>query len=406
MSSKRKRPSNEDATSSSPCTAKKTRLVPEAPTTQRVTQTTRRASVTSDLRPVGPRRKAVLGQRDESMLRMPCTNIKTNKDQEQHFRKIKQSEIDWNNRLHITEINNWRNQIYTRAGMKVKEVNVWLPDEELWIELYLHLSIAETRKRGILQPAITAIGRAFQRFFVDRILTDKHGEVVQRKQRAHNAFASKFNRAYPRLQERLKQCVRGRSGDAFVPTITEAMLDRFKALKAEMAAKGLEKESDHAEDLPAWLDFFARLPTENEDMKEDENLDTSDITPGMVEDNNVAATLVSMATKANNIATPIERGHERTVIRTRMAHPVQADHRQNAPPPTWFIAPFTPVLPANDGQVEETPNFSRSSPLSPSSDGPYTPQQGGRELGDRAGDAATKPEHTVLNAHVVYGDLN
>ncbi|KAJ4364827.1 hypothetical protein N0V95_000671 [Ascochyta clinopodiicola] len=271
----------------------------------------------SDLIPTIPRRNAVLGQRNESLLRLPCTNTKTGKDIEQHFQKRNASEIDWNNQRHIEDINNWSNQIYTRAALYVKKVDVWLPDEEAWMELYFHLSIAETRKRGIRQPRIKDIWQAFLQFFGDRALTSKDGEIVTRKPRTSSAFSAKFRR-FEELAERLRQCMRGKSGDLFMPDINDAMLERFKEMKEEMAAKGLKKESAYAgESLQDWLAFFSHLPTHGyiDDVEtdgEEEQLEDSGVAFGAVEEDiDAAATLISLASQPNGIRLPARARRKR-----------------------------------------------------------------------------------------------
>ncbi|KZM26044.1 hypothetical protein ST47_g2795 [Ascochyta rabiei] len=318
MFSKRKRPTNEDFPNSS--TILSTKKAKAKPQTSNRAGPARRAPIAihnaspsaatqasppasklakSNLMPTIPRRNAVLGQRNESLLRLPCNNTKTGKDTEQHFQKRNASEIDWNYQRHIEDINNWSNQIYTRAALYVKMVDVWVPDEEAWIELYFHLSIAETRKHGIRLPMTKDVWQAFLQFFGDRELTGKYGEVVTRKPRTNSAFSAKFRR-FEELAERLEQCMRGKSGDLFMPNMTETMLDRFKEMKGGMEAKGLKKESAYAgQDLQDWLAFFSHLPTEGDvddaetDGEEEQQASSGVASRDMEEDIDAATTLIS-----------------------------------------------------------------------------------------------------------------
>jgi hypothetical protein len=98
---------------------------------------------------------------------------------------------------------------------------MWHEMEELWFELYFHLSIAESRQHGIMLPVTKAVRKAFNDTFVGKVLQDKDGNDLDiRTERQPNAFASKFGRVCPLLRARLDTCVFGKSGDVFIPKIT------------------------------------------------------------------------------------------------------------------------------------------------------------------------------------------
>jgi hypothetical protein len=246
------------------------------------------SSTKSRLVPRGARKSAKTGHKDETLLRMLCDDTETGELKELHFRNMPYSSIDWNSVHHINKINNWRNQIYGRAGMKSKAVTVWLPDEELWFELYFQLSIAESRARGFLLPKTLHVLTAFNKTFVGQVVQDHHGlDTAPRVERAPNAFASKFNRMCPDLRARLFQCTFGKSGDMFVPEITLEMLNSYKAMKTEM---GLDKETVYAVDLEKWCRLFANLPSIGGDdgVAKEESVSSAE--------DEAAAVLVSMAT--------------------------------------------------------------------------------------------------------------
>jgi hypothetical protein len=191
-------------------------------------------------------------------------------------------------------------QIYGRAGLKSKAVTMWLPDEELWFELYFQLSIAESRARGILLPKTLLILNSFNQTFVGHILQDSHGNSIDpRVERSSNAFASKLNRMCPQLRARLHQCVFGKSGDIFVPKITLDMLHAYKEMKTEMADKGIDNESEYSEDLDDWRHLFSHLPS------------IDDAPVSTVEDD-AAAVLISMATQPVDVQLSQEFGGEGT----------------------------------------------------------------------------------------------
>jgi hypothetical protein len=332
-------------------------------------QVARPNTATSYLIPVNPRRKAVVGQQDDSLLRILCTNTKKNATQEQRFQKIPFSRINWNSAEHIRQINDWRNQIYTRAGMKAKEVNMWLPNEELWIELYYQLSIAEARKHGLTLPKAKTVGEAFIEFFAERELTDRHGQVVTRTPRAQSAFGSKFNRVFHTLRERLVQSVVGQSGDEFMPTITEAMMDDFRNKKEELIQEGDDKLSGDSQE---WRDFFANLASEDDTdgevrEKEVEHLNESGVGVGTAQEaSDAAATLTQMSSQSNSTQTSAGDGGKENAKGNNTTTPVPSS------PPSSSITHATPALSAPESEIEDTSDASHSSPLPPSSGNPRT----------------------------------
>ncbi|KAI4686005.1 uncharacterized protein J4E88_003842 [Alternaria novae-zelandiae] len=195
---KRKRRADEptNPTLTSPAKKLKTSAGIAPVTTEKPKSTSRNTPGSkSTLVPRGPRKKATLGVKDESLLLMLCDSSTTpSKTTELHFRKIPHSLIDWHNPHHISQINAWRNQIYGRAGLKARSVSLWYEAEELWFELYFQLSIVESRKRGIMLPGSRQVRDAFNETFVGRAIKGRGGEdLPPRVEREGNAFASKFN---------------------------------------------------------------------------------------------------------------------------------------------------------------------------------------------------------------------
>lgn len=188
---------------------------------------------------------------------------------------------------------------------------MWLPDEELWFELYFNLSIAESRIRGILVPKTLQVLAGFNKTFVGKSLQDSHGNHVgPRVARQSNAFASKFNRMCPHLRVRLHQCVFGKSGDTFVPEITLDMLLSYKDMKINMEYNGVTKESEYNKDLQEWLHLFSHLPTLHDFPDSSvEGLPGSaiDDPPGSSAEDDAAAVLVSMATQSVNSQPSFDR---------------------------------------------------------------------------------------------------
>jgi hypothetical protein len=312
-----KRKASEDTSaSSSPSSAKKSRYTAQPmPTatlnpsrTRQITLKHQPSSSQSRLVPHGPRASAKTGHKDETLLRMLCSDTSSGELKELHFRNMPHSAIDWTSTSHINKINNWRNQIYGRAGMKSKDVTVWLPIEELWFELYFHLSIAESRRRGFILPKTSRVLIAFNETFVGQVVKGLKGENTEpRVERKPNAFASKFNRMCPELRARLWQCTFGKSGDVYVPEITLEMVCEYEKMKEDL---GIERESVYAGQLEEWCRLFANLPSVGEGGRKDEFVPAVEDRVGddggtsrdvSLAEDEAAAVLVSMATASYGV---------------------------------------------------------------------------------------------------------
>jgi hypothetical protein len=168
------------------------------------------------------------------MLRMLCTDKKTGKRKELHFKKLIHSEIDWNDPEHIAKINSWRNQLYGRAGLKAKDVCMWDMAEEAFLELYFHLIVAQGTKEGLMIPRAKDVLDDFNTFFIGKVFVKHEEQLEPRKARQHNAFVSKMNRVVQHLKTRLEFMMLGKSGDYYRPLITQPMLDKYTVLRKEL----------------------------------------------------------------------------------------------------------------------------------------------------------------------------
>jgi len=188
----------------------------------------------SNLVPDGDRVKAVKGQKNPDMLRMLCTDKKTGKRKELHFKKLIHSEIDWNDAEHIAKINSWRNQLYGRAGFKAKDVCMWDAEEEAYLELYFHRIIVQGTKEGLMIPRAKDVLDDFNNFFIGKVFIKREEQQEPRKARQHNAFVSKMNRVVQHLKTRLEYMMLGKSGDYYRPIITQPMLDKYMVLRKDL----------------------------------------------------------------------------------------------------------------------------------------------------------------------------
>ncbi|PSN73513.1 hypothetical protein BS50DRAFT_629534 [Corynespora cassiicola Philippines] len=210
--------------------------------------------------PMQPRENASLGNKNEKLLHMLCKNSKTNRIQEQHFRGIIHSEVDWDSKEHIDKINSWRNQLYSRAGLGRKSVMLWHEDEKAWMELWWQLVVVEACKHGLMLPRCNDMHSAFDVYFTGKTLKDSNGENMEpRQQRSINSFNSTYSRTGIELRFRAEMISLGKPGDTFCPNITPSILHKFKTLKKKMTDKGLrtDRESNYSDNLDDWQKFIS-----------------------------------------------------------------------------------------------------------------------------------------------------
>ncbi|KAF2706303.1 hypothetical protein K504DRAFT_332954, partial [Pleomassaria siparia CBS 279.74] len=225
---------------------------------------------TSDLIPVGAIRKAVVGTKDETILRILVQNSKTNKESELHFQKLIYDRIDWNSAEDIAAINSWISQIWFRGGNKSKTVVRWHRDEELWIELFHHLLVIAALDRNIARLTTTDVMHAFNDFFVDRVLKDKNGaDLPPRDVREKDAFKAKIGRLATTTRWRVNGLIEinleyknlGRGApQEYIPAITSSMLEHFKKTAEFMQSRKMTTERQDSKDLEHWISFLRKLP--------------------------------------------------------------------------------------------------------------------------------------------------
>ena len=182
--------------------------------------------------PVEARKLAKAGTKDTSMLAMLTKHSKTNELKELHFQNIVYAHINWNDKKHITKINAWRNQIYGRAKLGIKEVTLWNVDEEAWIEMYHVLLLKYAKKYPLRMHHAKEVWTNFNNFFLGKVLIDKDGNnMPPREQRALPSFTSKVTRLCGKIKEQLDALSKGVLGHDYTPTITQDMIDEYKGIK-------------------------------------------------------------------------------------------------------------------------------------------------------------------------------
>ncbi|KAF2737066.1 hypothetical protein EJ04DRAFT_594596 [Polyplosphaeria fusca] len=213
------------------------------------------------------RQNAKVGTKAEHLLRVICNVEGLDKTKELFFKNIPWGDIDWNSRKHIDKINGWRNQIWGRAGFKVKSVALWHEDEEAWWELYYNMLIAKAlynaecdSQATIEIPKLSRMVQDFNDFFAGKELYCIDGEVLPgRPYRNLSAISSKVCRICEKLKNRLEEVVNPDAlwAENYRPVIHYPMLADFYHLKVNC---GLEGEEAFHYEMENWMRFLIQLP--------------------------------------------------------------------------------------------------------------------------------------------------
>lgn len=195
--------------------------------------------------PYGKYRMAAKGTKDISLLKMKCKDTRTGKNK-LLTHKTPEEDIDWSDIDDIRTLNHWRGQIYHRAGVKLKAVNSFHPDEEDWLELYYNVALVRGIQDPVKIPQLKDTCVAFNDFFEGSILKDRHGnDMPPRTTRQVSSFLSKANRVLKKLKETKEneKALSGPLDNMFEPFITPEMFRSFKQQKAKLLAD-LKKEEN------------------------------------------------------------------------------------------------------------------------------------------------------------------
>jgi hypothetical protein len=188
--------------------------------------------------PIEPRKLAKAGTKDMTMLAMLTKHSKTQELKELHFQNIVYAHIDWKNKTHITKINAWRNQIYGRANLGVKDVTLWNVDEEAWIEMYHVLLLKYAKKHPLRMHPSKEVWTNFNKFFLGKVLVDKDGnDLPPRIERPLASFTSKVTRLCGKMKEQLDVLSKGSLGNDYTPIITQEMIDEYKGIKTTLFSR-------------------------------------------------------------------------------------------------------------------------------------------------------------------------
>jgi hypothetical protein len=108
-----------------------------------------------------------IGVRAPNKLTIRLVHKTTKMEKVAQFKKLREDEIDWNNKQHIKAISMWRRQYFRRNAFPLKKKNVvYTPDEDAFL-MIMHCKIkdAASGSTSIKAPATVAILNEFNHFF-------------------------------------------------------------------------------------------------------------------------------------------------------------------------------------------------------------------------------------------------
>lgn len=121
---------------------------------------------------------------------------KTKVEKFAQFRKMRENEIDWNNKSHIKAVSMWHRQYFRRNAFPLKKKNIaYTPDEDDFL-IIMHRKIknAASGSTRIKAPAPATILDAFNHFFAFKTRTSAYGTLIPtRKSRDEKSFNAKLN---------------------------------------------------------------------------------------------------------------------------------------------------------------------------------------------------------------------
>jgi hypothetical protein len=219
------------------------------------------------------RKKAHKGDDVTPLLSVLCYDARTGAKRELHFGKIPFAEIDSTKKAHIDAINQWRTQIWSRAGYKMKHVNLFHEIEDDWLELFVDVSIAQGLKKPVKFAGTTYVAAQFNEFFEGKVLKDADGKAsAPRCHRENSAFSSKIGRVNKDIRDSDIQFknVFDKEAREFKPKVTGRMLEEFREEKMKLlggtreAYVGNKKNKRIVKSIcKALVDFCAKFLDEN-----------------------------------------------------------------------------------------------------------------------------------------------
>ncbi|KAI4677311.1 uncharacterized protein J4E88_007119 [Alternaria novae-zelandiae] len=224
------------------------------------------------------------------------------KDRVFTYERREATDIDWNSKDHIRDINKWRNQIFVQNMKFPPKVThtPWTPFETAYLELFHEklLEAATGKTDTFVAPHNELIYKAFNDYFEDRTdIRDKNGKPIEeglgtRPPGGLNSYLNRADTKVRGLRDRMKalepKLKKSKKDDTWMPTITDDEIEQYIKGEWESAVdttaagdEGGEEDVDQAEEEDE-AQAEGEGEGEDEDQAEDEDdgndSDTSTLT--------------------------------------------------------------------------------------------------------------------------------
>ncbi|KAI4617177.1 uncharacterized protein J4E87_008417 [Alternaria ethzedia] len=191
------------------------------------------------------------------------------KDRVFTYERREATDIDWNSKDHIRDINKWRNQIFVQNMKFPPKVThtPWTPFETAYLELFHEklLEAATGKTDPFVAPHNELIYKAFNDYFEDRTdIRDKSGKPIEeglgtRPPGGLNSYLNRAGTTLRGLRDRMKalepKLKKSKKEDTWMPTITDDEIEQYIKGEWESAVdttaagdEGEEEDVDQAEE--------------------------------------------------------------------------------------------------------------------------------------------------------------
>ncbi|KAI4698702.1 hypothetical protein J4E81_005313 [Alternaria sp. BMP 2799] len=213
------------------------------------------------------------------------------KDRVFTYERREATDIDWNNKDHIRDINKWRNQIFVQNMKFPPKVThtPWTPFETAYLELFHEklLEAATGKTDTFVAPHNELIYKAFNDYFEDRTdIRDKSGKPIEeglgtRPPGGLNSYLNRADTHIRGLRDRMKalepKLKKSKKDDTWMPTITDDEIEQYIKGDWEPAVDTTAAGDEGGEEDEAEAEDQAEDEGEEEDEDQAEDEDDGNV---------------------------------------------------------------------------------------------------------------------------------
>ncbi|KAI4624711.1 hypothetical protein J4E83_004387 [Alternaria metachromatica] len=216
------------------------------------------------------------------------------KDRVFTYERREATDIDWNSKDHIRDINKWRNQIFVQNMKFPPKVThtPWTPFETAYLELFHEklLEAAAGKTDTFVAPHNELIYKAFNDYFEDRTdIRDKNGKPIEeglgtRPPGGLNSYLNRAGTTLRGLRDRMgalkPKLKKSKKEDTWMPTITDDEIELYIKGEWESAVDtttaAADDEVNEEEDEEAQAEDEVEEEDEDQAEEEEDNGNVSD----------------------------------------------------------------------------------------------------------------------------------